>query len=128
MSIGEKDSLLHWNYFLAIESDLEKVSRHIEFTEKNYKVYSIELSHLLLAAASEVDVVAKGICKFLDENSRARNISGYKKIIINHLLHFVQEEVFVPRKPENRGSGKTWFDAILVPDHLITNPPKNALA
>jgi hypothetical protein len=97
MAIEEKESLLHWNYFLAIESDLEKVSRFIEFTKENFGVYSIELAHLLLASASEVDVVAKGICRFLKEGNRARSINGYRTTITNYLPLFVQEEVFVPR-------------------------------
>ena len=71
MAIEEKESLLHWNYFLAIESDLGKVSRYIEFTQENFGVYSIELAHLLLTSASEVDVVAKGICRFLEKGNRA---------------------------------------------------------
>lgn len=97
MAIEEKESLLHWNYFLAIESDLEKVSRYIEFTQDNFEVYSIELAHLLLTSASEVDVVAKGICRLLVEGNRARTIKGYRPIITAHLPPFAQEEVFVPR-------------------------------
>jgi hypothetical protein len=49
---------LHWNYFLALEQDLETVSRYVECTSDNHKIYSIELAHLLFAAASEVDVIA----------------------------------------------------------------------
>jgi hypothetical protein len=89
--------LLHWNYFLAIENDLEKVSRYIEFTQDNFSVYSIELVHLLLTSASEVDVVAKEICQLLVINSRAGKINQYRTTIRNHLPAFVQEEVFVPR-------------------------------
>ncbi len=48
---------IHWNYFLALESDCQNLSRYIEFTEDNFKTYSIELAHLLFAAASEVDVL-----------------------------------------------------------------------
>lgn len=36
---------LHWNYFLALERDLETVSRYVEFTPDNYKIHSIELAH-----------------------------------------------------------------------------------
>jgi len=60
------ETLLHWNYFLALESDLERVSRYIEFDKANFKTYSIELAHLLLAASSEVDVVAKTLCQRID--------------------------------------------------------------
>ena len=64
MGIKAGASLIHWNYFLALESDLAQVSRYIEFDSNNYRTYSIELSHLLLASSSEVDVIAKGICGF----------------------------------------------------------------
>jgi hypothetical protein len=35
----------HWNYFLALEKDLETVSRYIEFSRDNLNTYSIELAH-----------------------------------------------------------------------------------
>jgi hypothetical protein len=97
MAIEQQETLLHWNYFLAIESDLEKVSRYIEFTDNNYSAYSIELAHLLLTSASEVDVVTKGICRFLVNNNRVQSINAYRTIVTQHLPEFVQEEVFVPR-------------------------------
>ena len=39
----------YWNYFLAIEQDMEKLSRYIEFTDDNFPTYSIELTYLLLS-------------------------------------------------------------------------------
>lgn len=57
-----KTTMLHWNYFLAIEKDLENLSRYIEFDESNLKTYSIELTHILFSASSEVDVVMKQLC------------------------------------------------------------------
>jgi hypothetical protein len=72
---------LHWNYFLALEKDLEAVSRYIEFCPDNLKTYSIELAHLLLSAASEVDTLAKCICGILDPNAKPENINQYRSII-----------------------------------------------
>ena len=97
MGIEVKESLLHWNYFLALESDLAQVSRYIEFDSKNFRTYSIELAHLLLASSSEVDVIAKGICGFLELNSPAENINNYREIINRNLPNFRKEQVFVPR-------------------------------
>lgn len=97
MGIEQQETLLHWNYFLAIERDLENVSRYIEFTEDNYDVYSIELAHLLLTSASEVDVVAKGICRFLVNNNRAQSINAYRIIVTQYLPELTQEIVFIPR-------------------------------
>lgn len=72
---------LHWNYFLALEKDLEKVSRYIEFSPDNLNTYSIELAHLLLSAASEVDTLAKCVCSILKPHAKPDNINEYRKII-----------------------------------------------
>lgn len=50
---------LHWNYFLALERDLELVTRYVEFSQQNFGVYSIEFAPPFFAASAEVDVVAK---------------------------------------------------------------------
>ncbi|EGQ7993695.1 hypothetical protein HJ179_21125 [Vibrio parahaemolyticus] len=81
MGINVQNKLSHWNYYLALEQDLIKVSRYIEFDEANFNTYSIELAHLLLAASSEVDVVAKILCKLLDETNDYRNINDYRQKI-----------------------------------------------
>ncbi|MEQ1852522.1 MAG: hypothetical protein ABMA01_13140 [Chthoniobacteraceae bacterium] len=88
---------LHWNYFLALERDLESVSRYIEFTEPNFGVYSIELAHLLFAAASEVDVIAKLLCRTLMPSKRCRNIGHYHSILMESLQDLNNMQVFVPR-------------------------------
>ena len=76
-----KSTRLHWNYFLALEEDLEAVSRYIEFCPENLDTYSIELAHILLSAASEVDTLAKCACGILEPNSKPGNIDQYRAII-----------------------------------------------
>jgi hypothetical protein len=71
----------HWNYFLALEKDLEATSRYVEFSTANLDTYSIEFAHLLLSSASEVDTIAKCVCTILQPNAKADNIEKYRKII-----------------------------------------------
>lgn len=97
MTIEVKESLLHWNYFLALEKDLEDVSRYVEFSTKNFRTYSIELAHLLLASASEFDVIAKGICGLFEPDSNAGNIHEYHEILMRHIPEVRKEKAFVPR-------------------------------
>jgi hypothetical protein len=97
MTINVSESLLHWNYFLALESDLEHVARYIEFSKKNFGTYSIELAHLLLASASEVDVVAKELCKLPDPTKTPDNITAYREIITKHLPELKKEKVYISR-------------------------------
>jgi len=117
MAIEIKESLLHWNYFLALENDFLKVSRYIEFAEPNFSTYSIELAHLLLASSSEVDVVLKQLCTELDNTSSVSNINEYRDLITRELAEFSIEEVFIPRyattlKPWsnwNRNANPDWW-------------------
>lgn len=109
-------SLVHWNYFIAIESDLERVARFIEFTEKNFDVYSIELAHLLLAAASEIDTLAKLICEYSDPGGSFKNIGDYKTTITAKLPNFSTTPVFVPRYGLTLNPWDNWAKNIGSPD------------
>lgn len=90
-------SALHWNYFLALEHDLEKVARFIEFSKQNFSVYSIELAHLLFAAASEVEVVAKQLCEHIDSTAPQKNIFDYRNTLKPALPHIATTQVLIPR-------------------------------
>ena len=87
----------HWNYFLAIEQDLEKLSRYIEFSGVNLNTYSIELTHILLSASSEVDVIIKQLCELIAPASPRENINQYKVIIQQNLNSFINEEISINR-------------------------------
>jgi hypothetical protein len=87
----------HWNYFLAIEKDLENLSRYIEFSNANLGTYSIELTHLLLSASSEVDVIMKQLCSLISPNQPANNINDYKLIIQTNMPTFINEEIEIDR-------------------------------
>jgi len=119
MAITATGSKLHWVYFLALERDIEVVSRYIEFVPANENVFSIELAHLLFAAASEVDVVSKLICEQVGASQRCETIVDYKRILLQALPALPSATVNVPRhglsfKPwENWGGDRhpDWWGA-----------------
>lgn len=88
---------VHWNYFLAIEDDLERLSRFIEFDERNFNCFSIENARILLTAGAEVDVVSKQICRKLNPNSSADSINQYRDEITAVYSTIPDFEVFLPR-------------------------------
>ncbi|MGL6475799.1 hypothetical protein ACSZNN_13030 [Aeromonas hydrophila] len=97
MGIHVADRKTHWNYFLALERDIEAGSRYIEFCEPNFAVFSIELAYLLLAASSEVDVVAKLLCQLVAPNSPRGNINDYKVALLPAIPDLPNTEVFIAR-------------------------------
>lgn len=78
MAIGIQKIEAHWNYLIAIERNLEEISRYVEFDERNFDCFSIEIARLLLASAAEVDVVCKQLCKRINQKSKADNINKYR--------------------------------------------------
>ncbi|CAN5644956.1 hypothetical protein BH20ACI4_BH20ACI4_07970 [soil metagenome] len=99
MGLNQDESVInhHWNYFLALESDMEQVTRYVEFNKLNYPVYSIELAHLLFAAASEFEVVAKLLCELFNQNAPRENITDLRTILNNFVPEIAQENIFIPR-------------------------------
>ncbi|MGD2117922.1 MAG: hypothetical protein PVG66_06170 [Chromatiales bacterium] len=93
----EKLNIPHWNYFLALEEDVIRLSRFVEFAKENFNTYSMELARILFAASSEVDVVSKLLCTQLDSNSKATNIRLYKEELTKHFPLFHEAQVSVPR-------------------------------
>jgi len=87
----------HWNYLLAIERDLDEISRYVEFDEKNFNCFSIEIARVLLASGAEVDVVCKQICKAIDANSSADSINKYRSEIGPVFPDIPQFQILLPR-------------------------------
>jgi hypothetical protein len=88
---------LHWDYFLALESNLDNLSRYIDFHECNYAVYSIELGHLLLAACSETEVLLKQICTAFAPATKRRNIKDFQTIMLTYVPDIAQTKVELAR-------------------------------
>ena len=87
----------NWNYFLAIERDLEELSRFVEFDARNFDCFSLEIARILLAAGAEVDVVCKQVCRLKDPKSKASNINVYRQEILKYCPKIPQFAVEIPR-------------------------------
>lgn len=109
----------YWEYFLAIEDDLLKTSRFVEFTKSNFHVHSIEFARLLLVSASETDVIAKEFCKLLTPDSKREDINDYQAIILKSYPKFSTIELNIPRfnlvitpwQEWNGGKKLSWWQA-----------------
>jgi hypothetical protein len=106
---------VHWNYFLALERDLELASRYVEFSPSNMSVYSIEFAHVLLAASSEVDVLAKLLCERLAPTAPRGNIDQYRAVLVSQITGLISEAVFAPRYSLELLPWDTWANSV--------NPP-----
>jgi len=78
MTIETRKIEKHWNYLLAIENDLTELSRYVEFDEKNFECFSIEIARILLTSAAEVDVVCKQICRKIKPMLKAKDLEKLK--------------------------------------------------
>lgn len=106
MAIERTKTLLHWNYFLALEEDLLTISRYVELSSvfdnngkkfDNNLTFSSEIAKLFLNIGSEIDVVLKEICKKYGYSNNIENINQYRDIILRELPNFVKVKATIPR-------------------------------
>jgi len=97
MEIEDAIPRLHWNYFLALEDDVIQISRFVELAEHNYACYSIELARLLLAASSEVDVVAKLACQSIGASGKPERMDLYRKALLDAYPALPDVLIRIPR-------------------------------
>jgi hypothetical protein len=109
-------SFKFWEFFLAIESDLAKTTRFVEFNEYNFKTYSVEFARILLSASSEVDVLCKELCSIINPNKPYEKINHYRECITYHYPKFYTFEVLIPQYDLIRHPWEEW------PPNSKTNP------
>ena len=111
----------HWNYLLAIERDLDALSRYVEFDPRNFNCFSIEIARILLASAAEVDVVCKLICKKINPKSKADNINKYRDEIKPAYPVIPKFKVLLPRYGLTLNPWNNWTKMNGVPDWWTAN-------
>lgn len=97
MGIHQIYTSTHWNYFLSLEDDILLLSRWIEFNDKNFECYSLELARLLMTISAEFEVIAKLICKYKRPESRPSSINAYQKILTGSLKNIPNVTITIPR-------------------------------
>lgn len=100
--------LPHWEYFLVVESDLEKCARYVEFCQNNYKTYSLEFARIIMASGSESDAILKLICKSISPRRRPNNILKYYPILTSKYPKFTSFEMYIPRYKISLNPWKNW--------------------
>ena len=77
--------------------DLEEISRYIEICEENKGTFSLALVQLLLAVGSEVDVVAKLLCKKYEPATTCGNIDEYREVLFQYIPKITTVQVELRR-------------------------------
>lgn len=73
---------LYWKQFLMIEKEFRKSLQFISLAVDNLDSYSDFYAKILLQIGSEIDVVAKILCKEINAGNVAENIKDYSKELL----------------------------------------------
>jgi len=98
----------YWQYLITLDSDLHKCSRFVDINKQNFKTYSIEFVRILLAAGSEIDVVAKILCNSIDSTKSYEKINDYHETIVNKFPKFPSMIIDVPQYELQLTPWKKW--------------------
>ncbi len=78
----------YWNYYLDLEEQLIATKRFVDFNKNNEKTFSIEYLKLLQATCSEIDVVAKIMAEYFDNEFKMferKDIQKWGWVIQRHI-------------------------------------------
>jgi hypothetical protein len=87
----------HWNYLLSVERELEQLSHYVEFDQRNFACFGIEIARILLACGAETDVVCKQLCQYFDPKFQGDNINSYRDLLVKKIPQLPTFEVQLPR-------------------------------
>ena len=72
---------LYWKQYILIEKEFRASIKYAAIDNSNFSTYSDAYAKLLLQIGSEVDVVAKLLCKEINPASNVDNILQYQSVI-----------------------------------------------
>ncbi len=85
----EKDFInLYWKQYIMIEKEFNTSIKYLALDTSNFLGFSDVYAKLLLQIGSEVDVVAKIICKEINQASTADKINLYKPEVLGKFPEF----------------------------------------
>jgi hypothetical protein len=98
----------YWEFFLSIEDELIQTTRYVEFNDDHRNVYSIAFSRILRASASEVDVVAKDMCRIIGPKKTFGTLAEYRPVILGRFPRFPTMEIRIPRHSMSSIPWREW--------------------
>lgn len=84
---------LYWKNYISIEKEFTQTLNYVSLAEENYDTYSSAYIKILLQLGSEIDIVAKSYCQYLDKEFKGDKMSDYRSEIIKRKTDFSTTEV-----------------------------------
>ena len=85
------------SYYQTLEADFVATERYLTIDEDNFFAFSNEYIKLIQAICSEVDVVAKYLCKCIDSDFSGSTFPEYCKCILDSNPLFVRANVGIQK-------------------------------
>lgn len=110
MNIKSSNLAPHWNYYLALEQDMERISRFIEFDSAHLNVYSIEFTRIFLSACSEIDVLLKEMGVLKLGKWKGKTIHDYRLMVQENFKELINERIYIHRFGFEYVPWESWND------------------
>ncbi len=98
----------YWNHYLMLEKEFLSTTNYVAIDKWNEDTYSIEYAKLFLSICSEIDVVCKEYCKFINDSEKPSKITEYSKIILKHKNSIASQEVSIINSEMSTKPWENW--------------------
>lgn len=85
----------YWKHYLILENDFIKTVEYISLDIQNSTAYSTQYLKIFLSIGSEIDIICKAYCAFLDNSQIPSKINEYSNIICSNRPDFVNKTITI---------------------------------
>lgn len=106
----------YWHNYILIEKEFTVTTQYVTVAEDNYNTYSNAYIKLLIQIGSEIDIMARQLCKLIDDSNNATKMPDYVKCISGAFPKFqqigvqeIQEELSIKPWCKLEGDRPVWW-------------------
>ncbi|MZK16701.1 hypothetical protein [Dorea longicatena] len=77
-------NLKYWLFYIQLEREFCETLNYVEFSDDNFKTYSKAYAKQLISIGSELDIIFKKLCQYVDSSKPRKNIKDYANILCNY--------------------------------------------
>lgn len=92
MNCNELENV-YWKNYILIEKEFKSTLAYVYLSEDNFETYSNEYIKLILQIGSEIDVVLKSFCQYIDNSFNKNKMPEYIKFIKNNYQNLIVQRV-----------------------------------
>jgi hypothetical protein len=127
---SEEFCRIYWRHYIELEKEFNQTVKYVSLELENFNTFSEAFQKLILQIGSEIDIILKEFCKYINNKFNGDNMNKYLECIKNYsneiynqnVINIQMESKMQPwKKYVGQKSQNSWWKAYNEIKHNRTN-------